>query len=367
MSVASVSSSPLSSSYPGQQVAAGQSEASAHLGSHTCPESPCPFCSTQAFQAPGTGRNVTEQAAGAALVAGSMQQGPLLGDRVTLAHRHGQAQAGQGDFPGNAPGVGLGLDTGYGPDARPVAGTVHDQKHHHDESAARRGLKNDTKNPAQGRQASSQGEDTKSQDREGAPADMVDEQELSVEERRMLEELRQRDAEVRAHEQAHIAAGGPHVRGGANYTYQTGPDGRQYAVGGEVSIDTSAVPGNPELTEQKAQTVRRAALAPANPSAQDLKVAASASQMEAEARAEKLRAEQEERSQQAEQRTHGTPGGNDAARAGLDGPASWTSSAGHSFFGHADLAGRPDMMQGRRQAAVRAYQNQSGLAGNSLF
>ena len=86
--------------------------------------------------------------------------------------------------------------------------------------------------------------------------------ELSEEERRILNELRARDAEVRAHEQAHLAAAGPYANGAPTFEFQTGPDGRQYAVGGEVSIDTSPVPGDPEATVRKAQTVKRAALAP---------------------------------------------------------------------------------------------------------
>lgn len=112
--------------------------------------------------------------------------------------------------------------------------------------------------------------------------------ELSLKQQQEVTELQQRDQEVRAHEQAHIAAGGGHVRGGATYSYQTGPDGRQYATGGSVNIDVSPVPGNPEATEEKAQTVRRAALAPANPSAQDQKVASQAAAMEMEARMEKM-------------------------------------------------------------------------------
>jgi hypothetical protein len=111
-------------------------------------------------------------------------------------------------------------------------------------------------------------------------------QQLSEEEQRVLRELKQRDREVRAHEQAHVAAGGGHVQGGISYQYQTGPDGRLYAVGGSVNIDTSPVPGNPEATEEKARAVRRAALAPAQPSGQDRQVAARAGQMEAEARVE---------------------------------------------------------------------------------
>lgn len=116
---------------------------------------------------------------------------------------------------------------------------------------------------------------------------------LSTEELAQVRELQQRDREVRSHEQTHIAAAGGHA-GGARYSYQTGPDGRQYAVGGEVSIDTSKVPGNPEATIQKAQTVRRAALAPASPSGTDRAVAAAASQMEAQARTEKSKEKEEE-------------------------------------------------------------------------
>jgi len=81
-----------------------------------------------------------------------------------------------------------------------------------------------------------------------------------------------------------MAAGGGLVRGGPTYTYQRGPDGRTYAVGGEVSLDTSSVPGDPEATLRKAQQVKAAALAPANPSAQDRAVAASAESMAAQAR-----------------------------------------------------------------------------------
>lgn len=113
--------------------------------------------------------------------------------------------------------------------------------------------------------------------------------ELSEEELRQLEKLRQRDQEVRAHEQAHIAAGGQYVRGGANFEYQRGPDGKLYAVGGEVSIDASPVPNNPSATIRKMETVIRAALAPAQPSAQDYQVAARAQMEISKAQMELLR------------------------------------------------------------------------------
>lgn len=104
-------------------------------------------------------------------------------------------------------------------------------------------------------------------------------------EQKQIQQLAQRDREVRAHEQAHAAVGGRYA-GAPTYDYQRGPNGRQYAVGGEVKIDIAKVEGDPQATLEKAQIVRRAALAPAEPSAQDRAVAARASQMAAEARAE---------------------------------------------------------------------------------
>lgn len=101
----------------------------------------------------------------------------------------------------------------------------------------------------------------------------------------IIRSLSQRDAEVHAHENAHSAVGGRYA-GSASYTYQRGPDGVNYAVGGEVSIDVSPIPGNPQATLEKMQLVQRAALAPAEPSSQDRKVAALASQQANQARAE---------------------------------------------------------------------------------
>ncbi|MBF0528207.1 MAG: hypothetical protein HQK55_02825 [Deltaproteobacteria bacterium] len=106
---------------------------------------------------------------------------------------------------------------------------------------------------------------------------------LNQEEERVVSQLSRVDQEVRAHEQAHLSAGGQYVRGGAHYQYKRGPDNRQYAVGGEVSIDSSPVSDDPKATIQKAHTIKRAALAPANPSGQDRQVAAAATQMEIQA------------------------------------------------------------------------------------
>jgi hypothetical protein len=104
--------------------------------------------------------------------------------------------------------------------------------------------------------------------------------------------LQTTDRAVRAHEAAHVAAGGSYVQGAASFSYQSGPDGKRYAVGGEVSIDVSAE-RTPEATIQKMEIVRAAALAPADPSATDRAVAASATQAAAAARAEMNTAEEE--------------------------------------------------------------------------
>lgn len=107
---------------------------------------------------------------------------------------------------------------------------------------------------------------------------------LSSDDLRLIQKLASRDREVRAHEAAHLAAAGRFARGGANFSYQRGPNGVNYAIGGEVSLDTSA-PSDPQAALTKAEIIRRAALAPAKPSAQDRAVAGQAAQMAVQARA----------------------------------------------------------------------------------
>jgi hypothetical protein len=109
--------------------------------------------------------------------------------------------------------------------------------------------------------------------------------ELTEEEEKQVQELKARDEEVRAHENAHKTAGGGYV-GSISYDTQTGPDGREYAIGGEAQIDASPVSGNPEATIRKMDIVVRAALAPAEPSSQDYAVARSAQQARLEAQRE---------------------------------------------------------------------------------
>lgn len=106
-------------------------------------------------------------------------------------------------------------------------------------------------------------------------------EELSQSEKMLISKLQARDLEVRAHEQAHMAAGAG-LAGSATYTYQEGPDGKMYAIGGEVPISIPASK-TPEEAIANARKVRAAALAPADPSPQDYKVAATAAMMEMKA------------------------------------------------------------------------------------
>ena len=108
---------------------------------------------------------------------------------------------------------------------------------------------------------------------------------VEQQEQREIQELKSRDMEVKAHEQAHAAIGGQYA-GAPSYTYQRGPDGQQYAVGGEVPIDISPIAGDPQATIQKMQQVRSAALAPAEPSGADRRIAAEAMQRQMAAQAE---------------------------------------------------------------------------------
>ncbi|MFC3624895.1 putative metalloprotease CJM1_0395 family protein [Vogesella amnigena] len=117
--------------------------------------------------------------------------------------------------------------------------------------------------------------------------------ELSEDDKVLQRELQRRDREVRAHEQAHLAAASGIGVSGPAYDYQTGPDGVRYAIGGNVRIDVS--PGrSPEDTAEKARTIQRAALAPAQPSGTDLAVAARARQMELQALAEQAQQRQQQ-------------------------------------------------------------------------
>lgn len=132
---------------------------------------------------------------------------------------------------------------------------------------------------SQRQQANDPSRPQKATEGEGANANTPrDVTQLSPEAKQELNRLKARDAEVKRHEQAHASVGGAHA-GTPQYEWERGPDGRMYAVGGEVQIDVAPIEGDPEKTIQKMRQVRAAALAPAEPSSQDRQVAAKA-QME---------------------------------------------------------------------------------------
>ncbi|MDX1756763.1 MAG: putative metalloprotease CJM1_0395 family protein [Marinobacter sp.] len=141
-----------------------------------------------------------------------------------------------------------------------------------------------------------------------------------------LARLKARDREVRAHEQAHQSVGGQYASA-PSYTYQRGPDGVQYAVGGEVNIDIAPVADNPQATIDKMRTVRAAALAPAEPSGQDRAVAAEAMQLMMQAQQE-LAQDREGLNQRENGDPSREPGGLAAYRtvSGLSDPDAGTSS-----------------------------------------
>lgn len=125
--------------------------------------------------------------------------------------------------------------------------------------------------------------------------EVVNKKELTAEQQQEVQKLKLIDAEVKAHEQAHLAAAAGISASAPSYTYQEGPDGKKYAVGGEVSVSFSKG-NNPEENISKAETMRAAALAPADPSSQDMAVAQQAEQIIAEAQQQIAQQKQEEAS-----------------------------------------------------------------------
>jgi hypothetical protein len=177
---------------------------------------------------------------------------------------------------------------------------------------------------------------------------------LNAEEEKQVEKLKERDREVRAHEQAHARVGGAYA-GAPSYTFQQGPDGKRYAIGGEVQIDT-AKERTPEATIRKMQVVIRAATAPAEPSSQDLKVAQQARSQLAEAQAE-LRQQKAEELNGDDDGT-GSPSGASGRDASQENGADGTSAADPASAGGED----------RRQAAaaISAYQSAARQAGEAM-
>lgn len=152
------------------------------------------------------------------------------------------------------------------------------------------------KSQAQG-QGQVHGQETQTKGQESKPSSSqtpkgIDGQELTEEEQQKVKEMKERDEEVRVHENAHKSAGGQYAAA-PTYTYETGPDGKRYITDGEVSIDIGEEK-DPQATIEKMQVVKRAAMAPAEPSGQDRKVYQEANQKEAAARQELAEDKKEE-------------------------------------------------------------------------
>jgi|WetSurMetagenome_2_1015567.scaffolds.fasta_scaffold37302_4 hypothetical protein len=120
-------------------------------------------------------------------------------------------------------------------------------------------------------------------------------------ERDAVQQLESQDREVRATQQAHAAAAAG-VGSVPTYSYRVGPDGRLYAVSGEVRIDTTPVPGDPEATLRKARQIEEAAFTPGDPSPEDRRAAAMAAALAARARQELAR-QQADKSQEAQRQS----------------------------------------------------------------
>lgn len=180
--------------------------------------------------------------------------------------------------------------------------------------------------------------------RKAPPASATD-QGLSQEELEQLTELKALDQEVRAHEAAHQAAGGQHA-GAVSFTYERGPDGVNYAVAGEVSVDVSPVSGDPAATIDKMRVVRAAALAPSEPSAQDRAVAAQAMQTLLQAQSELIQGEGSNESASAEAEEDGqAPGA---------GSAPEQRNANETYLSVSQMNGRDQQLSGTGSLSVSA-------------
>jgi len=291
-----------------------------------------------------------ERSAGVAAPTGPVP-GPAPGDRSAGALPPAGEPAGQDNNqhplprfgPGRWPGI-LGPRPGQERPARPAQPIADEEPSQEHEDTG----------PAAGPTGVSQTNEPGQPDESDEPEDPgaaarprgMDGEPLSDAEMRQVQHLRARDAEVRRHERAHIAAAAGHARGGPHYDLAQGPDGRMYAVGGDVSIDSSTE-RTPEQTIRKMRVVRRAALAPAKPSTQDRRVAAAASRKE-------LRAQQELRAEHMEEaREEREAGPWTAVALGVaEGPAAWAAPASAANRGRGHELG---LSLQRRQAAAAAY------------
>lgn len=196
--------------------------------------------------------------------------------------------------------------------------------------------------------------------RSGMPASKTPAgEELTESQQQQVQSLKLRDLHVKMHEAQHMAAAGAYARGGPSFIYTTGPDGKPYAVSGEVLLDTSPVPDNPEATIRKAQIIRAGALAPADPSGADRSVAAAATRMENEARAELEKKQSQNKGAAAQFAAQGSPSGESSSAAGITRQSAVQPGT----------SGRKTQNGSRESAFIQAYRNaipQKNFAGSLL-
>ena len=202
---------------------------------------------------------------------------------------------------------------------------------------------------------------------EGAPGkdssatDGLSEKEFSEEETRIIESLQRRDRAVRAHEAAHLAAAGRYANGGASYSTEVGPDGRTYAIGGEVPIDMSAEQ-TPEATLMKALTLQAAALAPSDPSGADRAVAAAAAQMARRAMVQMSRLQQADGDVPELGATDAAPKSSEATNDGESDKIGLASETARE-----EPESRSRAAENRREQLSRAYAAMSATSGQGTL
>lgn len=90
---------------------------------------------------------------------------------------------------------------------------------------------------------------------------------------RVLNKFKNKDNEVRIHEQTH--ASGATTTSAINYNYQVGPDGKLYAMGGSVRFDTS-IPENSQSAKVKLEQLKKASSSVSSLSGADASIAQTA-------------------------------------------------------------------------------------------
>ena len=189
-------------------------------------------------------------------------------------------------------------------------------------------------------------EDTDAQT--GKPASKANDAVLTDAELDEIRKLKQRDTEVRTHEQAHKSAAGSHG-GSISLSFKQGPDGRRYAVEGAVPVDLSAISDDPKATVAKMQQIARAALAPAEPSSADRRVAAKAGQKAAKARKEIAETSKKEDNPLKQQH-----GGNEGGEIHVTPDPNASSQAAKELEGSAANESQSSVTDAQTQGASRA-------------